>query len=88
MNDATYVVNIEDDRPRITTGSKAWQGYQKFIATHKAHLSRQHLNSLYFQDKQNRKDEINFKEFINYPGIDNLLILAKHKVRKLIGIQK
>jgi len=88
MNDATYVVNIEDDRPRITTGSKAWQGYQKFITTHKAHLSRQHLNSLYFQDKQNRKDEINFKEFMSYPGIDNLLILAKQKVRKLIGIQK
>ncbi|MGK3126465.1 glycosyltransferase [Candidatus Pantoea formicae] len=87
MRDSTYVVNIENDRPRITTGSKAWQGYQKFITTHKTHLSRQHLNSLYFQDKQNRKDEIKFKELIYYPSIDNLLILTKQKVRKLFGHQ-
>lgn len=85
MNDATYVVNIENDRPRITTGSKAWQGYQKFISTHKPHLSHQHLKSLYFQDKLNRKDEIHFKELIDYPSFNNLFILTKHKVRKLIG---
>ncbi|ADU67663.1 glycosyltransferase [Pantoea sp. At-9b] len=88
IDDASYVVNIDDDRPRITTGSKAWQGYQKFITTHKPSLSRQHLKSLYFQDKLNRKDEINFKEFFHYPSIDNLLILTKHKVRKLISNQQ
>ncbi|MFT4270036.1 MAG: glycosyltransferase [Pantoea sp.] len=88
IDDASYVVNIEDDRPRITTGSKAWQGYQKFITTHKPSLSRQHLNSLYFQDKLNRKDEINLREFFYHPSIDNFLILARHKVRKLISIQK
>jgi len=86
INNATYVVDIENDRPRITTGSKAWQGYQKFIATHQSSLTNKHLDRLYFQDKLNRKDRIVFTDFTAHPTMDNLWIFIKQKIKLTFGL--
>lgn len=52
IKEATYVVNIESGRQRITTGSKAHRGYLSFIKAHSETLNKKHLKSLYIQDKK------------------------------------
>ncbi|EOF4702624.1 glycosyltransferase [Klebsiella oxytoca] len=54
LPDATYIMDISHDAPRITTSSKAYLGYQYFVRKHQSLLSKYQLNSLYLEDKKNR----------------------------------
>ncbi|HDT6557955.1 TPA: glycosyltransferase [Raoultella ornithinolytica] len=82
----TYVMNVDIDRPRITTSGKAHIGYLQFIQKHGHELNSNELKSLYFRDKINRHDKINFDDLINYFSFGNLKLYIinelKHQLRK------
>lgn len=59
INNYSYVKDISHDKQRITTSSKAYEGYKKFIAKHSNDLSNQDKNSLYYCDLINRGEAIN-----------------------------
>ncbi|HED3220290.1 TPA: glycosyltransferase, partial [Raoultella ornithinolytica] len=67
LDDATYIMDISHDAPRITTSSKAFLGYQYFVKKHKNKLSKFQLNSLYLEDKINRGENISFVDLISNP---------------------
>ncbi|MBS0876914.1 MULTISPECIES: glycosyltransferase [unclassified Tatumella] len=55
----TMYLDDNDNRIRITTSSKAYKGYCKFIAKHESFLNKSELASLYYLDKINRKENFN-----------------------------
>jgi glycosyltransferase involved in cell wall biosynthesis len=57
---STMFLDDDDNRVRITTSSKSYQGYQKFLLKHGNLLSEEEKLSLFYMDKLNRKQSINF----------------------------
>lgn len=53
-NEATYVMDVENDRKRISTSSKAHIGYRSFIEKHSETLSEEMKSSLFIRDLINR----------------------------------
>lgn len=58
LNACTMYLDDDVGRTRITTSSKAHQGYLKFIEKHKRDLSEKNIRSLKFMDMVNRKEKI------------------------------
>lgn len=63
----TYVMDISHDMERITTSSKAYQGYLYFLDKHKKFLSQGQINSLFLEDKTNRGYKLSFKDIVSHP---------------------
>lgn len=57
---STIFLDDDHDRARITTSSKSYQGYQKFLLIHGNLLTEAEKLSLFYMDKLNRKQSINF----------------------------
>ncbi|WP_052365212.1 glycosyltransferase [Halotalea alkalilenta] len=57
-----YYVGLEDPEQRMSTSSKAHQGYLKFVEKHRHVLSEEHLETLHYEDKFNRCEYVSFWE--------------------------
>ncbi|HBE7862284.1 TPA: glycosyltransferase, partial [Escherichia coli] len=89
LNDATYIMNVNEQRKRITTGGNAHQGYQKFIFKHKKELSTNQLKSLYLRDIINRNDTISISDILKCGTVNTALEISKYWLRKNIsGLDK
>ncbi|HHP2259157.1 TPA: glycosyltransferase, partial [Klebsiella pneumoniae] len=88
ISNASYIFYVDEDRPRITTGSRAYHGYQLFIEKHKNELSSKQLNSLFFQDLLNRNQKIKLKYVIDYFTLTNLLTYIKLSLKEIDFIHK
>lgn len=81
INEATYVMNVDAGRERITTGSKAHLGYLSFIEKHGVSLSDSNKKSLLIRDFINRNEIIDFTTLINNFSWGNAILVLKHNTR-------
>ncbi|HBW1581920.1 MULTISPECIES: glycosyltransferase [Klebsiella pneumoniae complex] len=88
IDDATYIMDIAHDAPRITTSSKAYLGYQYFVTKHRDVLSNFQLNSLYLEDKTNRGEYVSFVDVITNPCKHGCQEYLKNKVKKYFPVIK
>ncbi|WKX27169.1 glycosyltransferase [Tatumella ptyseos] len=79
----TYIFHVDDSRPRITTGSKAHEGYQCFIEKHREALTKNQLRNLNIQDLLNRNQKLLFVNLINNFTCMNFKIYVKEKLKKI-----
>lgn len=70
----TMFLDDDENRNRITTSSKSYQGYCKFLAKHGNLLTDSEKLSLFYMDKLNRKQKINF---FSIPLIQNKKIFFR-----------
>lgn len=85
LNKATYIMNVNAERKRITTGGNAHQGYLKFIEKHRDNLSVAQLKSLYLRDIINRNDIITAKDFCKCFTPFTSIEVSKYILRKRFG---
>lgn len=64
-NEATYVMDVENDRKRISTSSKAHIGYRSFIEKHSETLSEEMKSSLFIRDLINMNKKIPLKTLLS-----------------------
>ena len=64
INNHSYLVDISSAGQRISTSSKAHQGFCKFIDRHKADLSASQVNNQVVNDLYNRRVRLSFVETI------------------------
>lgn len=85
LDSATYIMNVNSERVRITTGGNAHKGYLKFIAKHGSDLTTNQLKSLYLRDIINRNESISFRELNKFLSFSTILEVSKYILRKKIG---
>jgi len=88
LSEPTYIFYVDEDRPRITTGSRAHAGYLMFIDKHKASLSKSNFKSLYVQDLINRGQPITFNDLSKHLTYLNLKIFIKYKLKSYYFITR
>ncbi|HGF5683118.1 TPA: glycosyltransferase [Klebsiella pneumoniae] len=90
LNACTMYLDDGANRERITTSSKAYIGYKKFIEKHKDSLDEKDLISLKYMDMLNRKQNISIinRELVRHTGIFNRVMKYQMTYRfpKLYGI--
>ena len=79
----TYIFNVDDDRPRITTGSKSYLGYTLFLEKHKNNLTKNNVKELAVQDIINRGQEISLVDIFKNFTIYNLGLYCRYKLKKI-----
>lgn len=79
----TYIFNVDDDRPRITTGSKSYLGYMLFLEKHKNNLTKNNVKELAVQDIINRGQEISLVDIFKNFTIYNLGLYSRYKLKKI-----
>ncbi|EOF9277561.1 glycosyltransferase [Klebsiella pneumoniae] len=82
LNKATYIMNVNSGRKRITTGGNAHQGYLKFIEKHRGSLSEAQLKSLYLRDIINRNDIVTVKDLRLSLTPHTVIELSKYILRR------
>lgn len=79
---ASYVMDQSHEGKRITTSSKAYQGYKYFINKHSKLLSKPNLNNLYFEDLNNRNVTVTFFDLIKHPTLNGLKKFIRRVINK------
>ena len=85
INACTMYLDDDRGRERITTGSKAYEGYKMFIAKHGPHLSEKNMTALRYADLLNRKqtislfNELLFKDRALYIKVNKYQMVYKCK---------
>lgn len=80
LNACTMYLDDDENRQRITTSSKAYNGYSKFIDKHKDKLSIDDLLSLSYMDKVNRKQRINYLTLLKSNDKELLIRVIKYSL--------
>ncbi|WP_370429474.1 glycosyltransferase [Klebsiella aerogenes] len=78
INEATYVMDVENDRKRISTSNKAHLGYKAFIEKHSGTLNDEMKESLFIRDLINRNKKIPLKTLL-FSG--RKIASIKHNIR-------
>lgn len=87
INNYSYVKDVSHEAGRITTSSKAHQGYQHFINKHENILSDSNKKCLYMVDILNRNQKIKFIDLMKNFCMNSLIIFIKHKFpKKLLNV--
>ncbi|MGK2960220.1 MAG: glycosyltransferase [Candidatus Malihini olakiniferum] len=81
INEATYVMNVDAGRKRITTGGKAHSGYLSFIDKHKISLNDSNKKSLLIRDLINRNEIINFTTLLYNFSLGNAVLAFKNNTK-------
>lgn len=85
LENATYIMNVSNQRKRITTGGNAHLGYQNFIIKHKDDLTSNQLKSLYLRDIINRNDDVTFNDVMKCFSQKTFIELTKYWLRRNIS---
>lgn len=88
LSEPTYIFYVDDNRPRITTGSRAYAGYRMFIEKHMSTLNNKQLKNLYFQDILNRSQPVTLQSLLKNITKTNFKIYLKEKLKKLSFAKK
>jgi len=82
----TYVMDISHDLERITTSSKAYQGYKYFLQKHKSNLKWSQINNLYLEDLKNRGDEVRISDVVAHLNCYGVISYTKYLLKEKIPI--
>jgi len=66
LNNASYEVNVANDRPRITSSSNAYLGYKQFINKHSDVLSSREKTCQRINDLYNRKVKVSLLDTLKF----------------------
>lgn len=88
MSVPTYIFYVDQNRPRITTSSRAHTGYKMFISKHEKKLSKSNLKSLYFQDIINRGETLSLHDLFMHFTLRNVSVYTRYKVSKFNFLKK
>jgi len=88
LSKPTYIFYVDEDRPRITTGSRAYTGYCMFIEKHMNTLSKRQLDNLFFQDLINRGQKLKLKDLLTRFSYFNVKFFLKEHLRRISLIKK
>jgi len=83
IKNATYIMNIEIERVRITTGSKSHKGFKMFLDKHSGDLSLSNRKNLFIQDKMNRGELVCFYDVLKNLTLNNIFFFAKQELKKI-----
>ncbi|CAM3607037.1 glycosyltransferase [Rouxiella silvae] len=87
LSQPTYIFYVDENRPRITTGSRAYAGYRMFIEKHANTLSKEQHKSLFFQDLMNRGQAITLISLLNNFTVTNAKVYLKEKLKHIALIK-
>ncbi|HBR6909992.1 TPA: glycosyltransferase [Klebsiella pneumoniae] len=88
INNYSYIKDISHDKKRITTSSKAYDGYKKFLIKHDSDLSNGDKKSLYYCDLINRGEVINISSLFKVYSPTGLKAVLKGFINTIAKVFK
>lgn len=81
MKTTTYYLYESSVIKRITTSSKAYDGFVYFLNKHSSLFSKSNIKELKVRDIINRKCLFSFRDFLTLCTVNNFLVILKHNLK-------